>query len=134
LIGPTQGRAKERGIDVHRYNEALDEWASQRLKAGDPKITRKLFPRGRPPAKAKFEVEVTDHVSGKTYRMDAVDFEKGIIYEIKSNAPGQAELGQTKLTKVYKPLMDQTHPRPGGWKTRVIKYDRKVAEQLLYGK
>jgi hypothetical protein len=133
LIGPTQQRRKERGIDVHQYQEALDTWSRERLAAGDPDIPGNLFLDQRPPADARYEFEVTDPKTGKEYRMDAVDFDNGVIYEIKSDAPGQSESGQTKLDKVYRPLMDQEYPRPGGWKTQVVRYDRAVAEQLLYG-
>jgi len=140
LIGKPMSRKPERGIDVHQYQKALDEWALKRLAERDPRITGKLFLNERPPDHALFEFEVTDPKTGKVYRMDAVDFENGVIYEIKSDAPGQSEEGQSKLDKVYKPLMDQEHtlmdgayPRPGGWKKQVSRYDRAVAEQLLYG-
>jgi hypothetical protein len=140
---------KERGIDVHEYQDPLDQWARDRLRAGDPSISGRLFPdqrrtadgtlvpNERPAATCEFEFVVIDPRTGKAYRMDAVDFERRIIYEIKSDHPDQVELGQNKLDNVYKPLMDQEYSRsdfPEGWEVRVVVYDRAVAEQLLYGR
>jgi hypothetical protein len=135
LLAAERARARERGIDVHQYNKELDEWALNRLAKGDTKISDKLFIDERPPSNAKFEYPLADLdiEAGTTYFADAVDFDEGIIYEIKSDAPGQAELGQSKLDRVYKPLMEKKHPRVGGWKTKIVRYSREVAEQLLYG-
>lgn len=132
-VGKNQSKRTERGIDVHQYSDALDGWVNKRMANADPKITGKLFPKGAPPPTSEAEVNILDPDRGRMYRMDRVDWENGIIYEIKSNAPGQQGTGQTKLDNVYKPLMDKKYPRPGGWKTEVIIYDRAVAEQILYG-
>jgi hypothetical protein len=133
LIGETLSRRKERGIDVHQYQAALDKWSARRLKRGE--VSGRLFPKGKPRADSRFEFEIMDPKTGKVYRMDAVNFEEGIIFEIKSDAPGQARKGQEKLDNVYQPLMERLYPRKDGkpWETKVVVYDRAVAEQLLYG-
>jgi hypothetical protein len=133
-VGKGEARRTERGKDVHLYHDPLDKWVNDRLKKLDPKVLGQLFPEGAPTFTNDPNFKVTDPKAGKSYRPDGVDWESGTIHEIKSDAEGQRELGQAKLDNVYKPLMDQVHPRPGGWKTKIWVYDRAVAEAILYGK
>ena len=61
--------------------------------------------------------------------IDRVDWERGILYEIKSDAPGQAEQGLIELEQLYKPLMERAFPTKK-WTVEVLIYDLEIAKTL----
>jgi Domain of unknown function (DUF4157) len=131
--GRGQPERTERGTFTHVNAEALDNWVSK-LEL-NIKMAKKLFPKDNLPTGKQVIPEYRIELdNGKEHYIDRVDFDKGILYEIKSDAPGQEEEGQTKLDNVYKPIMDKLCRRPGGWKTKVLVYRRKVVDQILFGK
>ncbi|HWR26315.1 MAG TPA: hypothetical protein VN316_00400, partial [candidate division Zixibacteria bacterium] len=129
-----QPRHLELGLDVHAYAEALDDWVRQRIESIGTEELRQLFPEGRFPSNLEREFKI-ELPNGKKYRIDGVDLSKkdsGVLYEIKSNMDGQRDIGQNKLDNVYLPIMEKIFPNRK-WTTKVLIYDREVAERLLFG-
>jgi hypothetical protein len=101
----------ERGQFAHDYAELL--------------ISREELPPG-------LRAEVTVELPGGKVRLDRVDFERGVYYEIKPNTPGSLQQGAEQIQK-YAEYMNRNYPLPNGrqWAGRVVTYERQSAIALF---
>jgi Domain of unknown function (DUF4157) len=102
----------ERGQLAHEYAELL--------------IPESKLPRG-------LRAEVTVELPGGSVRLDRVDFERGVYYEIKPNTKFSKAAG-AKQIRVYEEYMNANYPLPGGqrWVGRVVTY-KKVDAIGMFG-
>jgi hypothetical protein len=63
-------------------------------------------------------------------RIDRVDWTQGELIEVKPNVSKWMKEGEEQL-RLYKMHMDQKFPRPGGWKTKLVTYDRDAVYGFL---
>ena len=79
--------------------------------------------------------EVTVEIPGGEVRLDRVDFENGVIYEVKPNTPESIAAGQDQV-RLYVEYMNREYPLGGGrsWQGRVVPYDYPTAKRILLGK
>jgi hypothetical protein len=101
----------ERGQFAHEYAELL--------------IKESELPRG-------LSAEVAAELPGGRVRLDRVDFEKGVYYEIKPNTIGSQKAGADQIAK-YAQYMNENYPLPGGrkWAGCVVTYKTTDAVALF---
>ena len=101
----------ERGQFAHEYADLL--------------IKESELPRG-------LTAEVTADLPGGLVRLDRVDFENGVYYEIKPNTPAARAAGAEQIAK-YAEYMNRTYPLSGGrrWAGRVVTYENADAIALF---
>ena len=101
----------ERGQFAHEYAELL--------------IKESELPRG-------LGAEVTAELPGGRVRLDRVDFERGVYYEIKPNTAASQKAGAAQIAK-YAEYMNENYPLPGGrkWAGRVVTYKQGDAVALF---
>ncbi len=102
----------ERGEFAHKYAELL--------------ISEDKLPRG-------LKAEVSVELPGGKVRLDRVDFEKGVYYEIKPDTPGPIAAGGDQI-KRYAEYMNLNFPLPDGrlWSGAVVTYE-KIKAIALFG-
>jgi hypothetical protein len=89
-------------------------------------IPESELPRG-------LEPEVTIRLPGQgEVRLDRVDWENGVVYEIKPDTPSQVAAGEQQAS-LYAHYMNEHHPLSGGgsWRSRVVTYDSAAVVNLL---
>jgi hypothetical protein len=103
----------ERGQFAHEYAELL------------------IDPKELPPG---LSAEVTVELPGGKIRLDRVDFDKGVYYEIKPNTALSKDMGANQIKK-YAEYMNRNHPLKGGklWTGTVVTYEQSDAI-ALFGK
>lgn len=76
--------------------------------------------------------EVTVELPGGKVRLDRVDFEKGVYYEIKPNTLASRQQGAEQIRK-YAEYMNRNFPLKGGkqWTGRVVTYEGEDAVALF---
>jgi len=101
----------ERGQFAHEYAELL--------------IDESELPHG-------LTAEVTADLPGGRVRIDRVDFEKGVYYEIKPNTLGAQRAGSAQIAK-YAEYMNKNYPLPGGkkWGGCIVTYEHGDAVALF---
>jgi hypothetical protein len=97
----------ERGQLAHEYAELL--------------IPENQLPRG-------LRAEVTAELPGGRVRLDRVDFEGGVYYEIKPNTQFSRAAGEDQI-RIYEEYMQRNYPLPGGrrWAGRIVTYEHADA-------
>ncbi|GAB4348092.1 MAG: hypothetical protein OHK0047_42170 [Leptolyngbyaceae cyanobacterium] len=108
---PPSGQPVPQRFDVGNFAHEFAEFFIP-----ESELPRGLNERGR-------TKEVTIRLpDGGTRRPDRVDWEEGVVYEIKPSF--QRELGEKEATRDAH-HMDQEHPLPDGrkWKSKVVTYD-----------
>lgn len=105
--GRSVPRPFERGQLAHEYAELL--------------IHENELPRG-------LAREVRAELPGGKVRLDRVDFEQGVYYEIKPDSAISMAAGEDQL-RIYAEYMNRNFPLPEGrqWVGRLVTYERQVA-------
>ena len=75
---------------------------------------------------------MTANLPGGSVRLDRVDFERGVYYEIKPNTVASRGAGAQQIAK-YAEYMNKNYPLRGGrqWAGRVVTYEQGDAIALF---
>lgn len=123
----------QRGKFAHAFADKLGTIMKQLLAKGDAKAAEMVekiglkWPKGIPP-NTKYAVTLKD---GSTRIPDGIDWEEGILYELKPRNVEQIAKGEEQLAN-YVRYMNQYEPRKGTpWRGELLTYDADVLTELL---
>jgi hypothetical protein len=121
-----RGAAKREALEEPGMKEAKSPGGPVPAKLERGQLAHKwsdlLIPKNKLPPGLK--AEVTAELPGGKVRLDRVDFEKGVYYEIKPNTAASKAAGEVQI-RVYEEYMNKNFPLPDGrrWIGRVVTYE-----------